>query len=425
MKRVLIPTVYFSPINTIAAFRFVKMAKYLPEYGWEPIVVTPKWTEQEVRQRSWLWDPLLAGKDFCRVERAVFSTREELGFSFLSDVKAHFRGNFLEYRDGSIFDSLLEKSREICRNEKIDAVFASSRPEYIHALADHIRRDFGIPWIADNRDIIDQEKLLFRDYMRNPFSLSPLYFFLERIGVRGVVRNDTEWMRSAAVVTAVTGGQAELLRKRVHAPVHVIMNGFDPDDLRSCARTTERNERFTIVYTGSMWGSSNPRMFLEGIDLLLRRNPGLSREIEIVFYGSSSDTVVYSLKRMRHREVVVRGGFLGHEAALSRMCCADALLFIPHRGKGLIKAKIFEYLASGRPILSVPGDGDITDRIITETKSGVVASTPEEVARFVEKWYREWKEKGRIDLQQNREEVHKYTRQSQARQLAELLDGIS
>ena len=127
---------------------------------------------------------------------------------------------------------------------------------------------------------------------------------------------------------------------------------------------------------------------------------------------------------MEHPGVVSYGGILSHSGAVEAMCSADALYFLSFREKGLTTGKIFGYLASGRPILSVPGDGDVTDTILAETKAGKVAASPGEVARVLKQWCLEWKATGRVSLRPDEEQVSKYSWHKLARELAGLLDDI-
>jgi hypothetical protein len=98
------------------------------------------------------------------------------------------------------------------------------------------------------------------------------------------------------------------------------------------------------------------------------------------------------------------------------------LLLLAHRhDKGLMTSKVFEYLGAGRPILSIPSDGDVIDALLSETGAGASASTAEEVGRILLEYYREWRDGGRVGCRGDSRAIARYTRRSQAARLAEVL----
>lgn len=407
--KVLMPVYSFYPLNIGGTFRLVKFAKYLKEYGWEPIVVAPKWTEHNTR----FFDSSMVGKDPCRVERIEWKralTRAEFFRSRIMYNLTPWTRNFTD----NLAINLLEKCRQICTNEKIDAVFASSEPQFIHWIACRLYREFGLPWIADFRDIVDQENL------DEP---NPLIYIKKFILRQWSVFKDVEYARSASLITTVSDGLKEKLQKRFKQPIQIIMNGFDPDDFPAYKSTN--NNKFTIVYSGSLYGIRKPTVFLHGVDLIVSEFPEIKENIHIAFYGRSSDLIGNYVNDIRNPEIITAGGNLTHERSLEYISKSDALLLISHPSKGIVTGKIFEYLASGRKIISVPGDNDITDKIITETNSGAIANTPREVADIIKRWYLEWKQNGVLLNDQKESEVFKYTRKSQSKDLAMLLYDVS
>jgi len=409
MKKVLIPVYSFYPLNIGGTFRLVKFAKYLKEFGWEPIVVAPNWTDKNTR----FFDSSMAGKDPCRVERVEWKQkrtrieyyRRKIVYKLTSQTR---------YFPDNLAISLLEKCRQVCKTEKIDAIFASSEPQSIHWIAYRLYKEFGYPWIADFRDIVDQEKI----DEPNPSKYLKKFILRQRS-----IYKDVIYTRSSSLITTVSDGLKVKLQQHSERPVHIIMNGFDPVDFQYYKATP--NRKFTIVYSGSLYGIRKPTVFLQGVDLIISEFPEIRKNTDITFYGRSSDLIRDYFKDVRNSEIIIPGGHLTHEKSLEYICKADVLYLISHPSKGIVTGKIFEYIASGKKILSVPGDGDITDKIITETNSGAIANTPREVADIIKKWYLEWKQNGTIVNNQKKSEVFKYTRKSQTEELAILLDEVT
>jgi hypothetical protein len=155
---------------------------------------------------------------------------------------------------------------------------------------------------------------------------------------------------------------------------------------------------------------------------MLKETPEAKEMMRVHFFGQGSDAIRGKLSQLKNPDVIVSGGTLSRPAILEHFCASDVLYFMPPQGRGLATGKLFEYLASGRPILSVPGDGDLTDRIIYETKAGEIARTPESVAGVLRGWFHEWRKMGAVASRSVKEEIYKYTRQSQVEQMAAILD---
>jgi len=105
---------------------------------------------------------------------------------------------------------------------------------------------------------------------------------------------------------------------------------------------------------------------------------------------------------------------------------AAVLLFLSHsNAKGIMTSKIFEYLGAGRPILSIPGDNNVTDALLKETGTGISASSPDELARIILSWYDEWQKKGAVTYKGRIDKIQKYTRRNQTRRMVQVLNAIS
>ncbi len=415
MKRLLIPTYSFAPLNTIAAHRLVKLAKYLPAYGWEPVVVAPCWTPMQLLQTNRATDPQLAEETCCRVVQVHFRSRQELKSTRFSKLWSRLCLN-TAYAYGTLPTAILEQCREICRAEQFDAIFASSYPQFVHWIAHRLHREFRIPWVADHRDLVDEMGLT---------SSSPVQRTGEWLRHRIIVAGDSRLTRSAAAITTVSEPLASTLRVRNQAPVHVVMNGFDPQDFPPLTGSPPRNSRFTIVYTGEIARGSDPLTLLRGIEVFLQRNPAAQSKIQVVWYGGSSKRIASYEHDLQRRGVLVSGGVLPHKEAVAQMCRADVLCFLSYSGKGILSGKMFEYLGARRPILSVPGDDDVTDRLLAETNAGVVGRSPEEVASILGTWYYEWKETGSVASHANADRVDMYSRQAAAATLADILHNLA
>jgi hypothetical protein len=105
---------------------------------------------------------------------------------------------------------------------------------------------------------------------------------------------------------------------------------------------------------------------------------------------------------------------------------ADVLVYPAWAGsKGIYSGKIFEYLATGNNILVAPCDNDVIKHLLDETKTGVSRNTKEEVTLQLQRWYDEWKEKGSVSYRGLPEEIGKYSRENQAKKMANSIYEVS
>lgn len=410
-KAVLVLTANFYPDFGGGVPRVAKFCTYLQDNGWQPTLICRDSRDPNVPVLTQAADP-------CEVVR-VKDKRPYLQLpkwkrGVIMATRRWVRTTW-DARYIQLEKDMYQEACRLCEERTFDAIFASSLPQYIHRIADKLHRRYGIPWVADFRDIAGQTPRPKRNWIR---TLS------EAADARNAIRLDARYARSAARLVTVSQGLAELLQARTGQKVDVIPNGFDPNDLPMDVPAMPP-EKMKLVYAGTLWGDRNPKPLFHGLFALQKLHPKTYRSIEVVFYGPCQKEMTAFLGSAEYAplgDVVHYGGMLPHEEALTRQMQADALYLITSQGKGIATGKVYEYMATGKPILAVPGDGDAADWLVTQSGLGVVASTPEAVAETLHNWYTHWAQSGAIPVAPNHAFIHRYTRQAQAKQLAELLN---
>jgi glycosyltransferase involved in cell wall biosynthesis len=161
-----------------------------------------------------------------------------------------------------------------------------------------------------------------------------------------------------------------------------ITNGFDPEDFQTTHRTTKVNDRFTITYTGALYGRQSAIPFFQALEGLVKEKPGLSQRLWVRFIGSlKSDDVHYLQMQPTLRSIVETQERVNHDRCLQLQEEADVLLLIVSRGQaaeGWYPSKVFEYLASNKPILTVAPNGAVKN-LIKESGGGVVVD-PDDIS---------------------------------------------
>ncbi len=441
--RVLVVTYFFPPLGGVGVQRTLKYVTYLPRWGWQPVVVTPRNPAYAVRDPS-LLDVLPADLEVHRTAsiepgrvpnalgrllggKSTRSTAADLaGKPARSGLRAKLgwagRGVWNRFWNVALFPDQeigwapfgARAGRRAYRRRRFDVVYSTAAPVSAHLVAGMIKRSTGRPWVADFRD----------PWLGNPLA-PPMR------GPKGWLQRRTErWIVSRAdrVVLAMEGLRAmfverypECADKFVYIP-----NGYDRADLAGLEPQTGSPGRFTLVFAGSLYRPGELDAFLGGVELLVRRRPELRERLRVQFVGRASAANrhlgdAYTAPD-RLGGVVSFEGFVPRREALARMAGADALLQLmtDEPGTGMfVGGKLIEYMAFDRPILAVmpPGEGR---RLVESLPMGRVADVEAaSVASALERLLDDPPAAGATDP------TGRYDRVNLAGELARVLDAVA
>ena len=430
LKKFLFISYYYPPIQAIASMRSWKLAKYIREFGWEPIVLASA-------SDSNTWTSPLPDVRVDRIENRPFlqsitkNVKSKLAVPQVSAARAsnaprmsYFRKKAYEtarcarktlteifaYPD-DLADwrrKALIRGREILSSEKVELILSTAGPSSSHIVASTLSKETGIPWIADYRDLWT---------LNHYFHRSNLRLFFEH-------RLERSLLQSASAVIAVSEPLASIQSSFLRKPVHIITNGLDPEDY-SLAQT--KSSKFSIVYTGTLYkGKQNPSPLFEALRLLIYKKRINPAKLEVHFYGADKHYLRNLLMGTGLDDMVHLHDSIPFEECVRRQQSATILLFLNWNDleqKGLYSGKIFEYLGARRPILAFPRNPDsVVDQLLERTNAGVLCDTPEEIATQLKEWYDTFYSFGELPYNGVDEEIRKFDRRNQARQFAELFD---
>ena len=248
------------------------------------------------------------------------------------------------------------------RERRFDCVITTSPPESAHAVGMALHRR-GVPWVADIRDAWTFESL-------RPEFPTAAQRALDR-------RLERRWLGAADAVVCVSEPAAADLRDRGIAAPLLVPNGWDPEVVPAAAAPTGLldPERASIVYTGR-FGSygRDPRPLGEAVGRLAAADPEAAAKLELVIAGPLTDAEAEVVAADVAPARIVHVGSLERERALALQREADALLLVaqPQRSQ-LLNIKLFEYLASGTPILALAA-GTEAGRVAGELGAEVAAA---------------------------------------------------
>ena len=418
MRKVLMIAHQFPPVGGSGVQRSAKFAKYLPQFGWEPVVITRDTSKMTLRDDSLLKD-IPEGTEIIRTPAYDLTVWP----SVFNKV-----GKFIAWRllipDGEVLWMKKALPRAIERLEKgdIDAVYSTSSPYSAHLLGLGLKRRFPyIPWVADFRD----------EWTNNPYFLDnphrPSRAKKEKAMEREVL------ITADALIANTPVMKANFVRLNpdldLERRMSVIPNGFDPDDFENLGAKSRKNDKFTVTYTGALYGRRKPDKIIEAVGELARSGRVDRDKICLRFIGSFKKDILQGL--------ITRNGLEGaadlinymeHEKCLLEMVNSDALLLIEGGGPGseaFYTGKIFEYIQTSNPILAViPENGAAAD-IIRRTRTGIVChwEDKKKIQEGFLSLYDAWL-KGENIINPDYEEISRFDRRNLAESLAKLLNSI-
>ncbi|MEZ4735133.1 MAG: glycosyltransferase [Caldilineaceae bacterium] len=436
MKKVLMIAHAFPPIGGIGALRAVKFAKYLPDFGWQPVILTVAQSDSFMKDASLLdelppgtpiyrahsWEPINAARVKQTTERLGGSTstgQSGVKQQLLARLKPlYFALRIPDDKVGWLpFGTRL--GRQVLQQEAIDLIWATAPPYTALLIGAGLKRAGGKPLITDYRD--EWSSMQYQDYPTNPVTT-----FLNAQLERRVLR------QSDYLVTA-NPGMADNLR-RAHlltaATPHIdIMNGFDDADYVHNGALTH-DGRFTIVYTGTLYGERrSPKYFLHGLAQLLDVMPTARPQLRVCFVGTHYEQHVRLVEELKLTDVVEFVGMVPHQMATQYQLMADLLLLIVGNGPGsqvVFTGKLFEYLGARRPILALaPLDGPAA-KLIAETVTGYTVDSEDsaEIGQTLQQLYTAWQEQ-RFAYTPHTALVNQYSRRAAAEKLAAIFDQVA
>ena len=406
----------FPPVGGSGVQRSVKFAKYLPLFGWEPVVLTRDDKRMNIRDESLLKD-LPEDIEIIRTPAYDLTTMPWV----FSKV-----GKFIAWKilipDGELL--WMRNAIEAClkRVEKgdIQALYTTSYPYSDHLLGLEVKKYFpDLFWLADFRD----------EWTNNPYLIDKPHRISRMKKEREM---EKEVLRTADILvtnTPIMKDNFVRLNKGIDLErrMYVIPNGFDKEDFDELDRKELKSDRFTITYTGALYGRRKPDLFIEAIANLVSTGQVSKDKILIKFIGSFKHDVLQKLVDKNELDGAVQLiGYMDHDECLKNMITSDAMLLIEGGGPGseaFYTGKIFEYIQTNNPILAVIPEKGAAAMLVKETKTGVVChwSDIKAIEKGFLNMYNSW-QNGECIIEPNKEEIAKYDRKALTQSLAELLN---
>jgi len=430
MQKVLIISYFFPPCNLTAAERISTLAKHLNKFGYYPIVITRRWDNRiknmidisaptpteilhikneffEVYQIPYI--PNLRDRIYTKYGDTKFTLFRK-ALSLIEFSMQRYFNYLIPY--GNMFD-FAEKF--MAKNTDIKKAIVSGNPFITFKFCYLLNLKYKTKWIADYRDAWTTSEI-------DEFSRAGIMFKLLR---KLDKKSELKWVSTASAVTSVSEPLVSGISKFVGKPSKWISNGFEIGEFDNYINL-KPFEKFTVTHVGQLYFGQDISMFCEAFKKFIDKNnitnakllfPGLafnkSQEARIVELMSGYEAYYECTERTEKEKI------LEIEAR------SHLLLYPAWKGfKGIIASKIYEYISSGTHTLVAPSDNGEVEKIINTSGCGTCTNSVEETVAFLEKTHQLFEQGIKLKADLTGEKAMFFSREHQAKRMAELLDEI-
>lgn len=428
MKKVLIITYYWPPSGGAGVQRWVKFAKYLSRMDVETYVLTvdPKYATYPQIDKSLSKDIPESVKVFHTKSFELYSLYKKISSNkevpyggFVNTKKLNSKEKILRFIRGNFFlpdprrgwnKFALKEAKKIILANNIETVITTSPPHSTQLIGLKLKRQLNVKWIADFRD---------------PWTDIYYYKLLYPTKLATAINkyNEKKILKYSDNILTVSQDLKRLFSSKlnnIEEKIKVIPNGFDSEEF-SDLKNEIQTDVFCISYVGTISNDYSIEGLVEGIKQLPEN---IKTNIKLRFIGKISSEHVEKLNGIGLKGQLEILGYVEHSKAISYMISSNILLLIipnVENNKGILTGKLFEYLASNRPILFLgPVNGDAA-KIIEETKSGIICSysDKDKISESIEQLFHSSKSYNRTELALS--ETLKYSRENLTRELIKII----
>jgi glycosyltransferase involved in cell wall biosynthesis len=361
--KVLVIAYYFPPMGLSGVQRTLKFVKYLPQYDWQPVVLT---TADPV---YYAFDDTL-GKDIDPEKTIIYRTEKDptqryklrknsdtgkTTIEYPSRTKEIIRKRILQ----TIFqpDSrkpwlkhALNEGRKAIREQGIDVIYATAPPFTDFLVAKQLSEEFDIPFIVDYRDL----------WVDNAY-----YVYTTPFHKQLAVKMESEVLNTANKALVTGRYMKEQMLKRYnflnHNDINILPHGYDSEDFEEADTGIRPDSNyFTLTHSGLFPDDLTPKYFLKAVRRYLDKHPGEEKLLRLRFAGLLRKRHMKLIKKYKLQEITDTQGYLPHDEAVRNLLSSDVLWFmIPNNIA--TPSRLYEYIGSRRPMIISAPAGNIRD----------------------------------------------------------------
>ena len=416
--------------------RWVKFAKYLPLEGWQPVIYTPENPEQLAIDESLaaeipaeaevvktrIVEPYEIYKKLLRKsghskEAVEVNPVNAQNKSFLQKAAMWVRGNLFRPDPRCLWiGPSVRFLKKYLKEHPVDLIVSTGPPQSMHLIGRRLALETGIPWIAD-----------FRDPWTKIFYFKHLS--MTRATEKWHKKMEKRVLDDATVVVAVSPLVQQEFQAMTQTPVELITNGFDECDFSAerCHKAEGGpSQEFCITHTGLFAADGNPTVLWDVLSEKYNSDDAFRKSLKIKLIGKTDDSILAALNTSGLSEAVDNIGYLPHSEAVEQQRKAS-LLILPLRKepeyKAVLPGKLFEYLASRRPVLGIGQPDGAMAMILKQTHTGAVIDweNRDSIKQFIDSC---WEKHLAGELTIEGEDISQFTRRNLTHRMAQLFDSL-
>ncbi len=434
-KRVLVVSFDFPPNPGAGAITVDKLMKYLPDFGWDPIVVSVNGISKNNRNLTIpnkqinIWQYSFTSRIAAKFNGNAHGSTPVLSVSQPKNNKNRADSKIIyQFLKLFIFLSRLPLFRElfephgwaniaqkqcitVIAQNPIDLIFSSYGPSVNHFVASAIQKKAGIPWVAEFRDLWSDNHYIHK--------IQPLHY-LEQLLEKKILKN-------SAQLTTVSEFWATKMHNLHHKPCLVIKNGYDKEDYLERIDTTKI---FTITYTGMIYiNKQDPSPLFKAIGILISESFIKQDDIMVRFYGTDCDWLRKLIFKHGLEGIVKIYPSIPHDEICKRQMESTLLLLLGWNDKkeiGVYPSKVFEYIGARRPIISLSREDEYLSQLIRDTGCGVTTQDIKQIVECLKQCIIEHRSLGKSVsfYHPNQPIIDSLSRKANAKQMASLFGEI-
>lgn len=414
MKKVLFITYFWVPSGKATVHWPLKITKYLPQFNWQPYVLTAEEdmfssidlsllnevdsSIKTVRTKS--WDPFELYRTFIGKSKNESITSSETisktNKSLTHRISIWIRMNLFipDARMGWYFPGVKE-GKKFFEREKFDAIVSIGPPHTGHLIGKSLSQKYSAPhipvFIDPWVDIV---------YYKN-FKRSRLTLAIDNHFEKSVLEN------SAATIFVTKTMQEDYIKKYefLKSKSHVLYWGFDEEEFKDFININSDSE--IIVHAGNIFDYQNIPAFWRKVKAEIDEG----RKLKLKFIGTVGPAIRNSISEIGLDTNTEYVGFLPYKKMLQELQSASFLLVCPSE-KRHVPGKLFEYLRTGKPIIAFADDNEEVKNILREANAGMVFKYSEDAKEMLD---------GDKNFKTNLNNLKKFDRKEIAKDLSKIL----
>lgn len=403
MKKVLIVTYSYPPLNNIASRRFSELIQYLPQLGWKPYILTTNSSGTLTNTNN--------KQEIIRIGQHSqgFSSEDTSDKKTFKSIIKKFKNNLgfiskiIDSSQYSWYKKIKETDLISFKDYEFDLIIASYGPGGALSAGRYLSKELNVPWVADFRDL----GALYKDeFFQRNFLMEKIDKFIE-----------ARLIKDSIAITTVSKALKEELYAAYKKPIEVIYNGWNRFD------TEDQNKNMVgnyIYYAGSFYEHR-----MKSISLLLRSLTCSDYDLKIRSLGPKkfNDQIIKEASNLgvSHKVEILppaNPSVIKEEmrSALINLVLEDLSTTVDWK-KGNLTGKFLSLLTEEAPILAIVRADSEIGEILQKTNKGVVCSTEKQVKNFLATPQKSFNNS-------SFDKIEVYSKRNQAKKLIDFLSTI-